>query len=87
LRKPTGAVEKTALDWNPQDARRYGRPRKTWRNTVEEEAREAGETWNQVKRLHWIGTLRMLVDVGVPGKLGGTQWRRKSEKQAKHGTK
>jgi hypothetical protein len=31
LKKPTGAVEKTALDWNTQGAHRCGRPRKTWR--------------------------------------------------------
>jgi hypothetical protein len=37
------------------------------------------------KRLRWIGTIRMLVDVGVPGKPGGRQWKRKLEKQAKHG--
>jgi hypothetical protein len=29
----------------------------------------------------------VLVDVVVPGKLGGGQWRRKPEKQAKYGTK
>jgi hypothetical protein len=51
LRKPTGAVEKTALDWNPRGARRCGRSTKTSRKTVEEEAREAGKTWNEVKRL------------------------------------
>jgi hypothetical protein len=37
--------------------------------------------------MHWIGTSRVLVHVVVPGKLGGRQWRRKPEKQAKHGTK
>jgi len=30
LRKETGAIEKTALDWNPQGYRRRGRPKKTW---------------------------------------------------------
>jgi hypothetical protein len=45
LWKPTGAVEETALDWNPQGVSRCGRPRKTWRKTVEEEAREASKTW------------------------------------------
>jgi hypothetical protein len=50
LRKPTGAVEKTELDWNPQGARRCGRSRKTWKKTVKEEAREAGKTY-EVKTL------------------------------------
>jgi hypothetical protein len=40
-----------------------------------------------IEKLHCIGTFRVLIDVGVPGKLGGRQWRRKLEKQAKHGTK
>jgi hypothetical protein len=53
-RKPTGPVEKTALDWNTQGARRCGRPRKTWRKTVEGEAREVGKTWNEVKI--WLST-------------------------------
>jgi len=30
LRKEAGAVEKTALDWNPQRCRRRGRLKRTW---------------------------------------------------------
>jgi len=33
LRKKTGAIEKTALNWNPQGYRRRGRPKRTWRRT------------------------------------------------------
>jgi hypothetical protein len=29
LRKETGAIEKTSLDWNPQGCRRRGRPKRT----------------------------------------------------------
>jgi len=29
LRKEVGAIEKTALDWNPQGYRRRGRPKRT----------------------------------------------------------
>jgi hypothetical protein len=32
------------------------------------------------RRLHWIGTLRVSVDVDVAGKLERRQWRRKLEK-------
>jgi hypothetical protein len=32
-------------------SRRRGRPRKTWKKTVEEEAAEMGKTWKEVKRL------------------------------------
>ena len=49
LRKEIGAIEKTALDWNPQGYRRRGRPRRTWRRTIEDEIRGTGKTWNEVK--------------------------------------
>jgi hypothetical protein len=42
LRKEAGAVEKTALDWNPQGYRRRGRPKRTWRRTTEDEIRSTG---------------------------------------------
>jgi len=35
----TGVIEKTALDWNPQGYRRTGRPKRTWRRTIEDEIR------------------------------------------------
>jgi len=38
LGKETGAIEKTALDWNPRGYRR-GRPKGTWRRTIEDEIR------------------------------------------------
>ena len=49
LRKETGAIEKTALDWNPQGYRRRGRPKRTWRRTVEDEIRSTRRSWNGVK--------------------------------------
>jgi hypothetical protein len=50
LRKPEGSIEKAALYWNPQGARRRGRPRKTWRRSVEEVIGEKGKTWREAKR-------------------------------------
>ena len=44
-----GAIEKTALDWNPQGYRRRGRPKRTWRRTTEDEIRNIGRLWNKVK--------------------------------------
>jgi hypothetical protein len=46
LHKETGAIEKTALDWNPQGYRRRGRPKRMWRRTIEDEIRRS---WNEVK--------------------------------------
>jgi hypothetical protein len=49
LRKETGAIEKIALDWNPQGYRRRGRLKRTWRRTIEDEIRNTGRSWNEVK--------------------------------------
>jgi len=49
LCKEAGAIEKTALDWNPQGYRRRGRPKRTWRRTTEDEIRNTERSWNEVK--------------------------------------
>jgi len=48
LCKEIGAIEKTALDWNPQEYRRRGRLKRTWRRTIEDEIRST-RSWNEVK--------------------------------------
>ncbi|GFR62613.1 hypothetical protein ElyMa_003585500 [Elysia marginata] len=40
-----------ALMWNPQGARKKGRPQGTWRRSVESERVESGKTWNE---LNWL---------------------------------
>jgi len=49
LCKEAGAIEKTALDWNPQGYRRRGRLKRMWRRTVEDEIRNTGRSWDEVK--------------------------------------
>ena len=44
LRKEAGAAEKTALHWNPQGYRRRGRPKRTWRRTINDEIRIMGRS-------------------------------------------
>jgi hypothetical protein len=51
LRKGDESVEKQALDWNLQGARRRGRPKQAWKRTIVEEAGKCGKTWSEVKRL------------------------------------
>jgi len=46
---PTEAIEKTALDWNPQGYRRRGRPKRMRRRTIEDEIRSTRRSWNKVK--------------------------------------
>ena len=42
LRKGNKAIERMALDWNPQGKRITGRPKQTWRRSVHNEALEKG---------------------------------------------
>jgi len=51
LRKERGAIEKTALDWNPQGYRRRGRSKRRWRRTIEDEIRSTRRSWNEVKEI------------------------------------
>ena len=44
LRRPESSVTRQALDWNPQGKRKVGRPRQTWRRSVESEAKTVGLT-------------------------------------------
>jgi len=49
LRKEARAIEKTALDWNHQGYIRRGRPKRMWRRTAEDEIRNIGRLWDEVK--------------------------------------
>ena len=40
-----------ALNWNPQGKRSRGRPRGTWRRTVDTEGSKANKTWHELKWL------------------------------------
>jgi hypothetical protein len=51
IRKDENAVERITLDWNPQGTWKRGRPKKTRRRSIMEEARREGKTWREVKRL------------------------------------
>ncbi|XP_054283747.1 uncharacterized protein LOC129000774 [Macrosteles quadrilineatus] len=51
LRKTDGAIEKKALEWNPQGTRKRGRPCDTWRRTIMKEASSVGRTWGQLRDL------------------------------------
>ncbi|KAK3749807.1 hypothetical protein RRG08_063090 [Elysia crispata] len=51
LRKEQDAIPRVAVQWRPGGHRKRGRPKTTWRRTVEAEAAAMGQSW---------GTLRML---------------------------
>ena len=51
LRKPTSNITRHALRWNPQGKRSRGRPRNSWRRTVDDEVGKAGYTWRELEKL------------------------------------
>ncbi|RUS72298.1 hypothetical protein EGW08_019944 [Elysia chlorotica] len=50
LRKPPTDITRQSLKWNPQGKRKVGRPKQTWRRSMETETRSAGMTWTELKR-------------------------------------
>ena len=48
--KPTSDSTRQALEWNPHEKNKVGRPIKTWRRSVKEELKEANTTWSMAKR-------------------------------------
>ena len=50
LRKPTTSLPRMALRWTPDGHRRRGRPKETWRRTIEKEMKEHGWTWGYLER-------------------------------------
>ena len=51
LRKDTNNRTRQSLEWNPQGKRRRGRPKKTWRRSVMDEAERMGKSWKEIKRI------------------------------------
>ena len=60
----------TALTWQPEGKRKRGRPRTTWRRTVEQERNQLGwRTWKKARRVaadrnEWRGRVTALYATG-----------------------
>ena len=50
LRKPSEDMAKVALKWTPEGKRKRGRPKTTWRCTIENEIKERGYSWGTIER-------------------------------------
>ncbi|XP_071141986.1 uncharacterized protein [Mytilus edulis] len=50
LRKPQGDMTNVALRWTPEGKRKRGRPKTTWRRTIETEMKERGYTWETIEK-------------------------------------
>ena len=50
LRKGERNITHHAMDWNPQGTRKPGRPRTTWRRSIQKDLKEINMTWYEAKR-------------------------------------
>jgi hypothetical protein len=50
LRKPANNITKVALRWTPEGKRKPGRPKNTWRRTVEKEMKDQKITRGELER-------------------------------------
>ena len=48
-RHQEASITETALHWTPEGKRKRGRPKNTWRRTVEKEIKEMRKTWEGIK--------------------------------------
>ena len=51
MRREQGNITRTALRWTPEGKRKRGRPKITWRRTVEAELKTFNHTWGSIQRL------------------------------------
>ena len=51
LRREKDHLARVALRWTPEGRRKRGRPRTTWRRTLEEEAQSLGKSWNDLENI------------------------------------
>ena len=59
------SIPKTAIRWTPTGKRNRGRPKETWRRTIEKEMKEYGWTWGQINtmaadRQKWRASVKAL---------------------------
>ena len=62
MRKDPSSITRQSLRWNPAGKRSRGRPKKTWRRTVEDEMKQAKLSWGEItniaqNRVRWRTTV------------------------------
>ena len=50
IRKPSEDMTKVAIRWTPEVKRKRGRPKTTWRRTIENEIKERRYTWDTIEK-------------------------------------
>ena len=51
MRREPQTITRTSLHWTPDGKRKRGRPRTTWRRTVESEMKTRQHSWGPLTRL------------------------------------
>jgi predicted ArsR family transcriptional regulator len=51
IRKNRNSITRTALYWTEEGKRKRGRPKNTWRHTVEGEMKTMNNTWGTVEKM------------------------------------
>ena len=51
IRKNRNSITRTVLHWTPEGKCKRGRPKKTWRHTVEGEMKTMNNTWGTVEKM------------------------------------
>ena len=64
-RMDPSAIPRVAMRWTPPGTRKQGRPKETWRRSVEKEMKQLGWSWGQVQhwatdRQHWRSLVKTL---------------------------
>ena len=72
MRKDASDIIKTAMHWTPDGKRKRGRPKTTWRRTVEQEMNDMGQTWGTLEKMakdrqRWRAFVAALHASGVMG--------------------
>ena len=72
MRREPSNITRTALHWTPEGKRKRGRPKNTWRRTVEGELKTLHHTWGSVQKLaqnrqQWRSFVAALYANGVTG--------------------
>ena len=51
LRMDTNAIPRVALHWTPEGKRKKGRPKTTWRRTIEKELQQHHQSWGTIEKM------------------------------------
>jgi len=51
IRRDQNSITKTALHWTPEGKHKCGRPKNTWRRTVEGELKSMNHSWGTIEKM------------------------------------